>query len=151
MKKTLSLLIVFATLSALGQSPARPDRVAPTSTSVAPDSPQIQSPQIQSPSLRVEFDKNMRSRVVARFKGKDVSLGPFSASETVKGSERSWSNFALASSAQERVGDVYGAGEKLTLVGTSGELRKNVLSSSMTNFPISQSLMSPTRILGSRR
>ncbi len=127
--KTLSLLIVFATLS-LGQSPARPDGAAPQSTSVATDSPEI-----QSPSLRIEFDKNMRSRVVARFKGKDVFLGPFSASETVKGSERSWSNFALASSAQERVADVYGAGEKLTLIGTSGELRKNVSVVIYDEFP----------------
>ena len=41
---------------------------------------------IQSPSLRIEFDKNLHSRVVARFNGKDVpTLAAFSASETVKG------------------------------------------------------------------
>ena len=68
----------------------------------------------------------MRSRVVARFGDKDIPLGEFSASETVKGSERSWYHFALASQTHERVTDTYGAGEKLTLAGISGVLRKNL-------------------------
>src|SRR5579862_375158 len=139
MMKTLSLVIVFATLSAAGQSPARPDRAAPQSAGLATGLAQIQSAQIQSPMLRIEFDKNMRSRVVARFKGKDVSLGSFSASETVRGSdkgaERSWSNFALASQTHDRVADVYGAGEKLTLSGTSGALRKDVSVVIYDEFP----------------
>ena len=68
----------------------------------------------------------MHSRVVARFNGKESPLGAFSASETVKGSERSWDDFALASQSRERVTDNFGAGEKLTLTGKSGVLRKNL-------------------------
>ena len=92
-------------------------------------------PQIQSPSLRIEFDKNMRSRVVARFNGKEIPLGAFSASETVKGSERSWSDFALESQKQERITDIYGGGEKLTLTGTSGALRKTLSVLIYDEFP----------------
>jgi alpha-galactosidase len=117
MTRAFSSLLIFAALFGAGQSTTRPDRpVVPPAASV----------QIQSPSLRIEFDKNMRSRVVARLKGKEVPLGAFSASETVKGIERSWYDFALVSQTHERVTDTLGNGEKLTLNGTSGVLRKSV-------------------------
>ena len=92
MTKAISSLLIFAALLVVGQSKARPDQSAARHASLA---------QVQSPSLRLEFDKNMRSRVVARFDGKEVPLGPFSCSETIKGKERSWRDFALASQTQE--------------------------------------------------
>src|ERR1035438_5937968 len=116
MTKALSSIVIFAVL-VLGQSIARTERTAAYPAAFA---------HIESPRLRIDFDKNMRSRVIARFDGKDVPLGAFSASETVKGDKRSWYNFTLTSQARERVTDTYGAGEKLTLVGISGVLRKNL-------------------------
>jgi len=77
----------------------------------------------------------MRSRVVARFGETEIPLGAFSASETVKGTERSWYNFVLSSQAHERVSDTYGAGEKLTLSGTSGVLRKDLSVAIYDAFP----------------
>ncbi len=77
----------------------------------------------------------MRSRVVARFNGKETPLGAFSASETVKSKERSWESFALGSQARERVTDIYGAGEKLNLAGRSGVLRKNLSVTIYDDFP----------------
>jgi len=126
MKKAFSSLLIFTALLAAGQSSARPDESAARRTPSA---------QIQSPSLRIEFDKNMHSRVVARFADKDISLGAFSDSETVKGSERSWYDFALSSQTHERVTDAYGAGEKLTLSGTSGVLKKNLSVIIYDEFP----------------
>jgi alpha-galactosidase len=126
MIKTFSSLLIFAALSVAAQTGARPAQSASRRASVA---------QIQSPSLRIEFDKNMRSRVIARFGAKEISLGAFSASETVKGSERSWYDFALSSQTHERVTDSYGAGEKLNLAGTSGVLRKNVSVTIYDEFP----------------
>ena len=35
-------------------------------------------PQIQSGNLRIEFDNHLRSRVIARFDGKETVMGPFS-------------------------------------------------------------------------
>src|SRR5215472_18373522 len=125
MTKLFSLLI-FTALLAAGQSSARPDQSAMRRAS---------ADQIQSPSLRIEFDKNMGSRVVARFGGKEIPLGAFSASETVKGSERSWYDFALSSQTHERVTDTHGAGEKLTLTGTSGVLKKNLSVIIYDEFP----------------
>jgi alpha-galactosidase len=110
----------------MGQSTARPKQSAAGHKS---------SIQLQSPSLRIEFDQRMRSRVVARFDGKEIPLGPFSASETVKGNQRSWQDFAVASQTRERVTDIYGNGEKLTVTGFSGGLRKNVSVTIYDEFP----------------
>src|SRR4030095_1235769 len=126
MTKAFSSLLIFTALLAAGQSSARADQSAARRASLA---------QIQSPSLRIEFDKNMRSRVIARFGGKDILIGAFSASETVKGSEGSWYDFALSSQAHERVADIYGTGEKLTLTGTSGVLRKSLSVVVYDEFP----------------
>jgi len=126
MTKPFFPLLLLTALLALGQSPARPDQSAARRASVA---------QIQSPSLRVEFDENMRSRVVARFGEKEIPLGAFSASETVMGTERSWYDFVLSSQAHERVADAYGAGEKLTLSGKTGILRKDLSVTIYDEFP----------------
>jgi alpha-galactosidase len=130
MTKTFSSIGILAALLAAGPSTLRPDRAATRSTSVAADLPRI-----QSPDLRIEFDNNMRSRVVVRLKGKRVPLGAFSASETVKGSERSWDDFALTEQSHDRVTDSFGGGERLTLTGKSGVLRKNLSVIIYDEFP----------------
>jgi len=126
MTKTFFSIAIFTVLLVVGQAPARPHQVA---------SPPAPLPQIQSSSLRIEFDENMRSRVVARMKSKEVLLGGFSASETVKGNKRSWYDFALNSQSHERVTDNFGGGERLTLTGTSGVLRKNLSVIIYDEFP----------------
>src|SRR5947209_10161065 len=126
MTKSLSSLLIFAALMPVGRSSARPDQLAAHRAGLA---------EIQTASLRIEFDKNMRSRVIARSGGKDIPMGGFSASETVKGRERSWDDFALVSQTHERVTDIYGTGEKLTLAGTSGVLRKNLSVTIYDEFP----------------
>jgi alpha-galactosidase len=128
-RSVISVVIVAASLAG-ARCTARSDRSAEDVKPVAGGLPHI-----QSLNLRVEFDKNMRSRVVARFHDKEVSLGPFSASETVKDNEEAWYNFALTSQSHERVTDTYGAGEKLTLNGTSGVLRKSVSVIIYDEFP----------------
>jgi alpha-galactosidase len=117
MIKSLPSLFIFAALMPMGRSSAQPDQLVAHRAGLA---------EIQTANLRIEFDKNMRSRVIARFGGKDIPMGGFSASETVKGTERSWDDFVMVSQTHERITDIYGAGEKLTLAGTSGVLRKNL-------------------------
>jgi alpha-galactosidase len=108
---------------------------AAQSTPSHPSSAASKFPQIHSQNLRIEFDKNMRSRVVARFKGKEIPLGPFSVSETGQGNGNSWYSFALNSQKHERVTDNFGGGEKLTLTGSSGALRKNLSVIIYDEFP----------------
>jgi alpha-galactosidase len=126
MTKPICSLLITATLLAAAQSSME---VGPSAVRHAPVA------QLESPSLRIEFDKNMRSRVIARFGASNIPLGTFSASETVKGTERSWYDFALHSQTHERVTDTYGPGEKLTLTGTSGALKKNLSVKIYDEFP----------------
>ena len=121
MTKTLFAVATLAAFITGGQIAAHPHKAAKT-----PDPFPADSPSIQSSELRIEFDKNLHSRVVARFKAKEIPLGPFSASETLKSKERSWDNFTLVSQSHERVNDNFGAGDKLTLTGKSDGVQKNL-------------------------
>ena len=91
--------------------------------------------QIQSPVLRIEFDRNLYSRIFALLGPSPQSLTPFSATETVAGIGRNWNEFALSSSRRETVSDAFGAGERLWLTGQSGDLRKNISVTIYADFP----------------
>ena len=131
MTKTRSfiLFITIAILSGGIRLAAHP-RVATSSAESASEMPRI-----QSSSLRIEFDRELRSRVIARLKAREVPLGPFSASETVTGNQHSWYDFALESQRHDHVKDVFGEGEKLTVTGSSGTLRKVVSVTIYDEFP----------------
>src|SRR6202167_6173926 len=90
--------------------------------------------QIQSSVLRIEFDRRLRSRVVALLGSSPRILAPFSASESVA-SIRTWSDFALSTSHREHVSDTFGAGDWLWLTGKSGDLRKDVSVTIYSDFP----------------
>jgi hypothetical protein len=90
--------------------------------------------QIQSSVLRIEFDHNLRSRVVALTGRSPQVLNSFSASETVTTS-RIWSDFALITSRREHVADAFGEGERLSLAGKSGDLRKEISVTIYKDFP----------------
>jgi alpha-galactosidase len=128
--RSLISLVIFVMLFAGVRVSARPDGTAPRTAPVAG-----KFPQIQSSSLRIEFNRNMRSRVVARLKGREVPLGAFTASETVNGKEHTWYDFAVESQVHERVADSLGTGEKLTLTGSSDELRKILSVTIYDEFP----------------
>jgi alpha-galactosidase len=91
--------------------------------------------QIQSSVLRIEFDHNLRSRVTALFGPRPKPLTPLSASEIVTGVGRTWSDFALSSRHRETVSDAFGKGERLSLIGKSGDLRKSVSVTIYADFP----------------
>jgi len=91
--------------------------------------------QLQSSVLRIEFDRNLHSRVVALFGPGPKILTPFSASETVTMADRACRDFALSASRREQVSDTFGAGERLTLTGKCGDLRKSVAVTIYADFP----------------
>src|SRR5208283_2099696 len=70
---------------------ASAEHSAPATAPVFPDL------ELQSSVLRIEFDRRLRSRVVALLGANPRILSPFSASETVTGI-RTWSDFALSAS-----------------------------------------------------
>lgn len=93
------------------------------------------TPQIQGEHLRIEFDRYLRSLVVARFDGNETTMGPFVASERVTTADKLWSEFSLVSQKNERASDAFGAGERLILVGKAGPLTKEVTVTIYDEFP----------------
>src|SRR5690348_2352158 len=65
-------------------------------------------PRIQGEHLRVQFDRYLHSRVVARFNGTETAMGPSVASERVTIAAKTWSDFSLVSQKNERVSDAFG-------------------------------------------
>lgn len=105
-------------------------------TTPAPSKAQtVRGAEIRGKNLAIEFDSAMRSRVVARFEGKEIPLGPFAATESVKSSTRTWSLFPLASQRTERVKDNVGVGQRLTLTGSAGSLTKTLGATIYDDFP----------------
>ena len=119
-------------LPRLNSGPGGPAR---QSTS-APAGDGIADLQIQSSVLRIEFEHHLHSRVVSLLGPNPKLLNPFSASETIVGTGvRAWSEFALMASRREMVSDLFGSGERLSLTGKSGDLRKDVSVTIYSDFP----------------
>jgi alpha-galactosidase len=95
----------------------------------------VDKPQIQGANLRIEFDGNLRSRVVSRFDNKDTTMGPFSASETIAAADKSWTDFPMTNQKRERVSDAFGTGERLVVTGRLGTLTKVVTVTMYDEFP----------------
>ena len=93
------------------------------------------TPQIQGAHLTIQFDRSLYSRAIARFDGKETTMGPFVASERVEIANKVWSEFSLVSHKNERVSDVFGAGERLIVVGKAGQLTKEVSVTIYDEFP----------------
>jgi len=91
-------------------------------------------PQIQGGNLRIEFDKRLRSRVVARFNKKETVMGPFVASETLT-SDQAQTDVLLTSQKQGRTKDTFGAGTQLTIEGKTRTLTKKVTVTIYDDFP----------------
>jgi alpha-galactosidase len=91
--------------------------------------------QIQNKSLIVQFDRGMRSRVVAQFGNKQTALGPFVVSESVASSGKSLELFHLFSEKSERIREGIGAGQRLTVSGKAGHLTKTVTVTTYDDFP----------------
>jgi alpha-galactosidase len=122
---------VLLAVALLGSNP-RQDNSRPATAAASNATTDLQ---IHSSVLRIEFDHNLRSRVVALFTPDPKPLTPFSASETVAATGRTWSDFALTSARRERVSDAFGAGERLSLTGQTGDLRKTVSVTIYADFP----------------
>jgi alpha-galactosidase len=100
-----------------------------------PPTPAPVKAEIAGKNLRVEFDRMLRSRVIARFDNRETPLGPFSISESVTTTGRTVTQFTFASQKSEPVSDSIGAGQKLTVVGKTEKLTKTVAITVYDQFP----------------
>ncbi len=91
--------------------------------------------QLQGKHIRIEFDRDLHSRVVAIFDGKETVMGPFVASENAAVAGKTWTDFPLVSEKKESVNDDYGKGNRLVLLGKAGPLTKEVTVTIYDEFP----------------
>ena len=153
MKHRLVILLIFCALCSLamtGRNRGQKDSghknsANPPAAATGKGSNDATELQIQSSALRIEFDRNLHSRVVALLGSSPKPLTLFSASETVTSAGHTWSDFALTSSHREAFSDAIGKGQRLlltgqsstgqSLTGKSADLRKNISVTIYADFP----------------
>jgi alpha-galactosidase len=86
-------------------------------------------------NIKLEFDKLMHTRVIARFSGKDIALGPPTASEFIAVSGRAVKDFSLRTQRLVDISDARGAGQQLLMTGVSGVLEKTETVESFNGYP----------------
>jgi len=94
-----------------------------------------QQSKIESPQMRIDFDSQMKSRVVVRNGEEDKVLGPFHASEYLIANGEPLQEFELSGSRAEPIQDGIGKGVRTILVGTAGNLEKEVSVDLYDDFP----------------
>ncbi len=80
---------------------------------------------VSGDGLRLEFDAQMRSRVVTTL-GAEAILGPYTESETLLTAEGELHGFTLESRVETEVSDTLGGGHSVILTGRSGAISKRV-------------------------
>ena len=85
--------------------------------------------------IRIEFDGNMHSRVVAVLGGQERAIGDFSPSEFIRVSGQDVTDFSLQHQKRESVRDQLGSGYRTALTGTAPSLKKLVTVTVYDAFP----------------
>jgi alpha-galactosidase len=90
---------------------------------------------VEGPGLRLEYDANLRSRVVARLNGGETLVGPYSASETLRTSVGELRDFTFESHSQATVHDEFGTGMRHELHGRNSNVEKTLTVTVYDDFP----------------
>ena len=86
-------------------------------------------------SIRIEFDRNLHSRVLAKPDGKWKPIGGFSPSETLRTADSTLENFAFIRRTSASVLDSIGRGKRIVFLGRSGPVEKEVEVTFYADFP----------------
>jgi alpha-galactosidase len=81
------------------------------------------------------FDRNLRCRIVSHLGGRDITLGPISASETITVSGKLVEDFSLVDAKFSSLSDERGKGSRLSLRGGAGAIEKTETVDSFENYP----------------
>ncbi|RPI21666.1 MAG: alpha-galactosidase [Acidobacteria bacterium] len=98
--------------------------------------------QLAGKDIRIEYDQNLRSRVVAT-QGKVTPLGPWSEAEQIETSPRIDGPFKLQNQTKQLLRDEIGAGTRHILIGRHQSLEKRITIDFYADFPA----MAVTRVL----
>ena len=78
---------------------------------------------IDGQQIRIVFNDMLHSRIFAKFDGKVISLGDFSASEYIEVSGETIDNFIYKSKTQESIEDDIGKGHRYLLKGATESIQ----------------------------
>ena len=81
---------------------------------------------VQGDGIRLEFDEQMRSRVVETSQTGDTALGPFSDSEQLRTGSGDARSFTFTRRIESTVKDALGEGKRISLSGCAGTISKQV-------------------------
>ncbi|HUO28560.1 MAG TPA: glycoside hydrolase family 36 protein [Bryobacteraceae bacterium] len=90
---------------------------------------------VEGKSIRIDFDGNMHSRVVAALAGHAHVIGDFTPSEVIVVSGREIDDFLLQAQKREAVRDRFGSGFRTLLTGVAPSLKKTVAVTVYDAFP----------------
>ncbi len=90
---------------------------------------------IDGDRIAIEFNQSLHSRVTAKFEGKEIPLGDFSPSESLKVSGNEISDFNLKDVSKEDAADAWGSGRRYILTGEAASIRKVVAVTVYDEFP----------------
>jgi len=93
------------------------------------------SVKVEGKGIRLEFDRSLRSQVIAVLDGKETTMGPVQASETITVNGQELGDFPLVRSNSQVISDELGAGRQFTITGVSGAIRKTVAATVYDAFP----------------
>src|ERR1022692_2639884 len=90
---------------------------------------------VDGQNIRIEFDGNMHSRVVAVRAGQESVIGDFTPSEFIRVSGRDVTDFSLQQQKRGPIRDQLGPGSRTILTGIAPPLRKTVTVTVYDAFP----------------
>ena len=94
-----------------------------------------QKGQADGRNIRIEFNEMLHSRVVAKFEGREISIGDFAPSESLTIAGKEIQDFTLHEVNHESVQDAMCAGQRVTLTGAAPSLKKIVAVTTYAEFP----------------
>ncbi|HFE65567.1 MAG TPA: alpha-galactosidase [Caldithrix sp.] len=82
--------------------------------------------QVNGKNIRIEFDKMLHSRIVAKFAGKEIRLGNYSPSEFVSLDSLTITDFPFVEEKTTGLNDNLGSGKAFSIIGENQNIRKEV-------------------------
>ncbi len=94
----------------------------------------VSTPTALNRDISMIFDAKTHARIVSHLRGRDISLGPMSAAETIVVNGKPVEDFTLTGSETARISDERGLGSRLTIRGRAGAIEKIETVDSFENF-----------------
>jgi alpha-galactosidase len=91
--------------------------------------------QVKGKYIQLDFNDKLHSRVIAKFKGGNITVGDFSTSEFITVSGKDITDFSLTSQKTEKARDKTLKGQQYIITGRSGSLSKEITATVYDKFP----------------